>query len=340
MSSTQNAANKAATKDRASNKKNKSASGGSGFVTCFIVLALLGVWTSIAVVYLAPFDYKQIMGKLAAYDIDGDGDFDIDDAKIFFASVSEQLKMSGVASPDDNVIPPTPLVPTPQPSLKEPEVLTEDTFEPQEQEDGNEWTDKEDEEEEEDTTDRDEVFEEDPEEPLEDQVDDQVDEDREAPAMSEESVDEEEEPATEEEREDAPVLSEEEKEEEPYLPVEEDDPVVLEEEEESAVDHLSQQLAAILSEMNRDADPSFLRASEGEEEVVDEVVDEEEEPTLAQVEEEEEIIPELEEEEEPALAQEEQQEEEEEIIPEVEEEEYEEQQTTTGGEEEQSQTET
>ncbi|XP_069321667.1 aspartyl/asparaginyl beta-hydroxylase isoform X7 [Eulemur rufifrons] len=55
---------------------------GSSFFTWFMVIALLGVWTSVAVVWFDLVDYEEVLGKLGIYDADGDGDFDVDDAKI------------------------------------------------------------------------------------------------------------------------------------------------------------------------------------------------------------------------------------------------------------------
>ncbi|XP_030070733.1 aspartyl/asparaginyl beta-hydroxylase isoform X2 [Microcaecilia unicolor] len=70
---------------------------GSSFFTWFMVIALLGVWTSVAVVWFDLVDYEQVLakakdfrynfsevlqGKLGIYDADGDGDFDVEDAKV------------------------------------------------------------------------------------------------------------------------------------------------------------------------------------------------------------------------------------------------------------------
>ncbi|XP_048363249.1 aspartyl/asparaginyl beta-hydroxylase isoform X2 [Sphaerodactylus townsendi] len=82
---------------------------GSSFFTWFMVIALLGVWTSVAVVWFELVDYEEVLakakdfqynfsevlqGKLGIYDADGDGDFDVDDAKILLGlkerSVLEQ----------------------------------------------------------------------------------------------------------------------------------------------------------------------------------------------------------------------------------------------------------
>ncbi|XP_060241954.1 aspartyl/asparaginyl beta-hydroxylase isoform X12 [Meriones unguiculatus] len=63
------------------NGKRGGISGGS-FFTWFMVIALLGVWTSVAVVWFDLVDYEEVLGKLGVYDADGDGDFDMDDAKV------------------------------------------------------------------------------------------------------------------------------------------------------------------------------------------------------------------------------------------------------------------
>uniref|UniRef100_A0A3Q3XHB7 Aspartyl beta-hydroxylase/Triadin domain-containing protein n=1 Tax=Mola mola TaxID=94237 RepID=A0A3Q3XHB7_MOLML len=84
-------------------RKADSGSSSSSFFTWFIVLALLGVWTSVAVVYFDLVDYQGVLdkakglqinlsealqGKLVAYDTDGDGDFDVEDAKVLLGKLT------------------------------------------------------------------------------------------------------------------------------------------------------------------------------------------------------------------------------------------------------------
>uniref|UniRef100_A0AAQ6ISY9 Aspartyl beta-hydroxylase/Triadin domain-containing protein n=1 Tax=Anabas testudineus TaxID=64144 RepID=A0AAQ6ISY9_ANATE len=93
-------------KPQSANKNGKKADSGSSssFFTWFIVLALLGVWTSVAMVYFDLVDYQGVIekakglqinlsealqGKLVAYDTDGDGDFDVEDAKVLLGLTSE-----------------------------------------------------------------------------------------------------------------------------------------------------------------------------------------------------------------------------------------------------------
>ncbi|XP_075600120.1 aspartyl/asparaginyl beta-hydroxylase isoform X4 [Balearica regulorum gibbericeps] len=69
------------TKHGSKNGKKEGLSG-SSFFTWFMVIALLGVWTSVAVVWFELVDYEEVLGKLGIYDADGDGDFDVEDAKV------------------------------------------------------------------------------------------------------------------------------------------------------------------------------------------------------------------------------------------------------------------
>ncbi|XP_023182254.1 aspartyl/asparaginyl beta-hydroxylase-like isoform X11 [Xiphophorus maculatus] len=85
------------------------ADGGPRFsmFTWLMVVALLGVWSSVAVFYFDIVDYDRVLaraqefrmnfsevlqGKLAAYDTDGDGDFDVEDAKVLLGETSEEAE--------------------------------------------------------------------------------------------------------------------------------------------------------------------------------------------------------------------------------------------------------
>ncbi|NWX04556.1 ASPH hydroxylase, partial [Caloenas nicobarica] len=85
------------TKHGGSKNGKKDGLSGSSFFTWFMVIALLGVWTSVAVVWFELVDYEEVLarakdfrynlsevlqGKLGIYDADGDGDFDVEDAKV------------------------------------------------------------------------------------------------------------------------------------------------------------------------------------------------------------------------------------------------------------------
>ncbi|XP_036452335.1 aspartyl/asparaginyl beta-hydroxylase isoform X5 [Colossoma macropomum] len=64
------------------NKSTKKAEGNSIF-SWLIVLALLGAWISVAVVWFDLVEYNSVVGTLGGvYDADGDGDFDVEDAKV------------------------------------------------------------------------------------------------------------------------------------------------------------------------------------------------------------------------------------------------------------------
>uniref|UniRef100_A0AAY5KRD9 Aspartyl beta-hydroxylase/Triadin domain-containing protein n=1 Tax=Esox lucius TaxID=8010 RepID=A0AAY5KRD9_ESOLU len=95
------------------NGKKSEGAGGSSFFTWFMVLALLGVWTSVAVVYFDLVDYQgaiakakdfhidlseALQGKLSSYDTDGDGDFDVEDAKILLGLTKDDSQESSDSS--------------------------------------------------------------------------------------------------------------------------------------------------------------------------------------------------------------------------------------------------
>ncbi|EOB06383.1 Aspartyl/asparaginyl beta-hydroxylase, partial [Anas platyrhynchos] len=74
------------TKHGGSKNGKKEGLSGSSFFTWFMVIALLGVWTSVAVVWFELVDYEEVLGKLGIYDADGDGDFDVEDAKVLLGN--------------------------------------------------------------------------------------------------------------------------------------------------------------------------------------------------------------------------------------------------------------
>uniref|UniRef100_A0A673H3J9 Aspartate beta-hydroxylase n=1 Tax=Sinocyclocheilus rhinocerous TaxID=307959 RepID=A0A673H3J9_9TELE len=95
------------------NGKKAEVGGGTSFFTLFMVLALLGVWTSVAVVYFDLVDYQGVIakakdlrynlsevlqGKLVSYDADGDGDFDVEDAKVLLDEKKDVSRRKGELS--------------------------------------------------------------------------------------------------------------------------------------------------------------------------------------------------------------------------------------------------
>uniref|UniRef100_A0A8C9UN39 Aspartyl/asparaginyl beta-hydroxylase n=1 Tax=Spermophilus dauricus TaxID=99837 RepID=A0A8C9UN39_SPEDA len=78
-----------------------------------MVIALLGVWTSVAVVWFDLVDYEEVLGKLGVYDADGDGDFDVDDAKVLLG-----LKERSASEP---IFPPEEAEPHAEPEEQAPE---------------------------------------------------------------------------------------------------------------------------------------------------------------------------------------------------------------------------
>ncbi|XP_055086142.1 aspartyl/asparaginyl beta-hydroxylase isoform X6 [Periophthalmus magnuspinnatus] len=88
-----------------------------------VVLALIGLWSSMAVVYFDVVDYDSVLarakefrqnftnvlqGKLSAYDSDGDGDFDLEDAKVLLDETRPGPNSTGLKSAERPAEPPTP----------------------------------------------------------------------------------------------------------------------------------------------------------------------------------------------------------------------------------------
>ncbi|KFV80517.1 Aspartyl/asparaginyl beta-hydroxylase, partial [Struthio camelus australis] len=97
------------TKHGGSKNGKKEGLSGSSFFTWFMVIALLGVWTSVAVVWFELIDYEEVLakakdfrynlsevlqGKLGIYDADGDGDFDVEDAKVLLGKYKHRFSSS------------------------------------------------------------------------------------------------------------------------------------------------------------------------------------------------------------------------------------------------------
>ncbi|XP_040288898.1 aspartyl/asparaginyl beta-hydroxylase isoform X1 [Bufo bufo] len=93
---------KAARREQKHGGKNGKKEGlsGSSFFTWFMVIALLGVWTSVAVVWFDLVDYEEFIGKLGDYDADGDGDFDVDDAKVLLGFAQSPITEKATMAPD------------------------------------------------------------------------------------------------------------------------------------------------------------------------------------------------------------------------------------------------
>ncbi|XP_036372764.1 aspartyl/asparaginyl beta-hydroxylase isoform X3 [Megalops cyprinoides] len=130
-------------KPQSASKNGKKAEGGQGnsFFTWFMVLALLGVWTSVAVVWFDLVDYDDVLarakefrynisevlqGKLGAYDADGDGDFDVEDAKVLLGL---KEKPAAVVIMEAAAHAPAPPVEEPEPE-PEPETVVEEEIQP------------------------------------------------------------------------------------------------------------------------------------------------------------------------------------------------------------------
>nr|XP_060631360.1 aspartyl/asparaginyl beta-hydroxylase isoform X2 [Anolis sagrei ordinatus] len=94
---------------------------GSSFFTWFMVIALLGVWTSVAVVWFELVDYEEVLakakdfrynlsevlqGKLGIYDADGDGDFDVEDAKVLLGLKERSVQEQPILKDTEEVIQP------------------------------------------------------------------------------------------------------------------------------------------------------------------------------------------------------------------------------------------
>ncbi|KAL1270787.1 hypothetical protein QQF64_029803, partial [Cirrhinus molitorella] len=68
---------------------------GNSFFSWLLVLALLGAWLSVGVVWFDLVDYNNVVGALGGvYDADGDGDFDVEDAKVLLGLTEKPIMVA------------------------------------------------------------------------------------------------------------------------------------------------------------------------------------------------------------------------------------------------------
>ncbi|XP_073691849.1 aspartyl/asparaginyl beta-hydroxylase isoform X3 [Garra rufa] len=68
---------------------------GNSFFSWLLVLALLGAWLSVGVVWFDLVDYNNVVGALGGvYDADGDGDFDVEDAKVLLGLTEKPVMVA------------------------------------------------------------------------------------------------------------------------------------------------------------------------------------------------------------------------------------------------------
>ncbi|XP_048042387.1 aspartyl/asparaginyl beta-hydroxylase isoform X2 [Megalobrama amblycephala] len=73
---------------------------GNSFFSWLLVLALLGAWLSVGVVWFDLVDYNRVLGTLGGvYDADGDGDFDVEDAKVLLGLTEKPVMVASSENP-------------------------------------------------------------------------------------------------------------------------------------------------------------------------------------------------------------------------------------------------
>ncbi|XP_056128274.1 aspartyl/asparaginyl beta-hydroxylase isoform X6 [Rhinichthys klamathensis goyatoka] len=75
--------------------KSEKKSVGNSFFSWLLVLALLGAWLSVGIVWFDLADYNSVVGALGrVYDADGDGDFDVEDAKVLLGLTEKPVPLA------------------------------------------------------------------------------------------------------------------------------------------------------------------------------------------------------------------------------------------------------
>ncbi|XP_052416166.1 aspartyl/asparaginyl beta-hydroxylase isoform X6 [Carassius gibelio] len=80
--------------------KSEKKTGGNSFFSWLLVLALLGAWLSVGVMWFDLVDYNSVVGALGGvYDADGDGDFDVEDAKVLLGLTEKPVTVASHENP-------------------------------------------------------------------------------------------------------------------------------------------------------------------------------------------------------------------------------------------------
>ncbi|XP_077057629.1 aspartyl/asparaginyl beta-hydroxylase isoform X14 [Siphateles boraxobius] len=111
--------------------KSEKKSEGNSFFSWLLVLALLGAWLSVGIVWFDLVDYNSVVGALGrVYDADGDGDFDVQDAKVLLGltekpvtvassnNALEEQELHAESLPGENNDSPHESTPSAEPSLE------------------------------------------------------------------------------------------------------------------------------------------------------------------------------------------------------------------------------
>uniref|UniRef100_A0A671P462 Aspartyl/asparaginyl beta-hydroxylase-like n=1 Tax=Sinocyclocheilus anshuiensis TaxID=1608454 RepID=A0A671P462_9TELE len=72
---------------------------GNSFFSWLLVLALLGAWLSVGVVWFDLVDYSVVGALGGVYDADGDGDFDVEDAKVLLGLIEKPVTVASTENP-------------------------------------------------------------------------------------------------------------------------------------------------------------------------------------------------------------------------------------------------
>ncbi|XP_077057628.1 aspartyl/asparaginyl beta-hydroxylase isoform X13 [Siphateles boraxobius] len=99
--------------------KSEKKSEGNSFFSWLLVLALLGAWLSVGIVWFDLVDYNSVVGALGrVYDADGDGDFDVQDAKVLLGLTEKPVTVASSNNALEEQDSPHESTPSAEPSLE------------------------------------------------------------------------------------------------------------------------------------------------------------------------------------------------------------------------------